>query len=146
MRYMNKDWKEVCIARRSFACPHPLTPRTPPAQAAKINLILCFMPIPFGSHPYLFALSAVPFDQFVLVFVVGMIPSTVLNLLIGQALEEATAPEVRLAAAAAAAADSPPAPLDAPAPLPNPPHPTQPNPTPPHPTPTPPRAVRPPCQ
>jgi len=26
-------------------------------QAAKINMLLCFMPIPYGSHPYLFSLT-----------------------------------------------------------------------------------------
>jgi hypothetical protein len=37
-------------------------------EAAKINVLLCFMPIPYGSHGYLFALSDVPFFQFVGVF------------------------------------------------------------------------------
>ncbi len=37
-------------------------------QAAKINVLLCFMPVPYGSHPYLFSLTAVPFEQFVFFF------------------------------------------------------------------------------
>mmetsp|Transcript_47855 Transcript_47855/g.113278 ORF Transcript_47855/g.113278 Transcript_47855/m.113278 type:complete len:283 (+) Transcript_47855:108-956(+) len=71
MKYMGKDWKE----------------------AAKINILLCFMPVPYGSHPYLFSMTTIPFGQFVLFFMMGMIPNTILNLLIGQALAEAAAPE-----------------------------------------------------
>ena len=67
MKYMGKDWKE----------------------AAKINVLLCFMPVPYGSHPYLFSLTSVPFEQFVVFFMLGMIPNTVLNLLIGAAISEA---------------------------------------------------------
>lgn len=70
MKYMGNDWKE----------------------AAKINILLCFMPVPYGSHPYLFALSTVPFEQFVAFFMLGMIPNTILNLLIGEALSEASEP------------------------------------------------------
>jgi len=72
MKYMGQDWKE----------------------AAKINLLLCFMPVPYGSHPYLFSLTTVPFEQFVFFFMLGMIPNTILNLLIGEALSEAADPEV----------------------------------------------------
>jgi len=68
MKYMRRDWKE----------------------AAKINVLLCFMPVPYGSHPYLFALSEVPFEQFVVFFMLGMLPNTILNLLIGEALAEAS--------------------------------------------------------
>mmetsp|Transcript_12892 Transcript_12892/g.25690 ORF Transcript_12892/g.25690 Transcript_12892/m.25690 type:complete len:279 (-) Transcript_12892:113-949(-) len=71
MKYMGKDWKE----------------------AAKINILLCFMPVPYGSHPYLFSMTTIPFEQFVLFFMLGMIPNTILNLLIGQALSEAAAPD-----------------------------------------------------
>jgi len=31
-------------------------------------MLLCFMPIPYGSHPYLFSLTGVPFEQFVFFF------------------------------------------------------------------------------
>ena len=48
----------------------------------------------YGSHPYLFALSTVPFEQFVAFFMLGMIPNTILNLLIGEALSEASEPHV----------------------------------------------------
>jgi hypothetical protein len=43
-------------------------------EAAKINVLLCFMPIPYGSHGYLFALSDVPFFQFVGVFALVRAP------------------------------------------------------------------------
>jgi len=71
MKYMGKDWKE----------------------AAKINMLLCFMPIPYGSHPYLFSLTSIPFEQFVFFFMLGMIPNTILNLLIGAAISEAAESE-----------------------------------------------------
>ncbi|KAJ1494758.1 hypothetical protein T484DRAFT_1926716 [Baffinella frigidus] len=70
LKFINKDWRE----------------------AAKINVLLCFMPVPYGSHPYLFSLSDVPFEQFVLFFMMGMVPNTILNLLIGVALSDASEP------------------------------------------------------
>lgn len=71
LKFINQNWKE----------------------AAKINVLLCFMPVPYGSHPYLFSLTEVPFEQFVFFFMLGMIPVTALNLLIGVALADATEPE-----------------------------------------------------
>ena len=46
------------------------------AQAAKINVIMCYMPVPYGLHPYFFSLSTVPFDQFVIVFMIVSPPSS----------------------------------------------------------------------
>jgi hypothetical protein len=46
LKFINQNWKE----------------------AAKINVLLCFMPVPYGSHPYLFSLTEVPFEQFVFFF------------------------------------------------------------------------------
>ena len=56
-------------------------------------MLLCFMPIPYGSHPYLFSLTSVPFEQFVVFFMLGMVPNTILNLLIGAAISEAAESE-----------------------------------------------------
>lgn len=66
--YMGRDWRE----------------------AAKINLLLCFIPMPYGMNRYLFSLTNVPFVQYNLFFMIGMVPNTVLNLLIGAALAEAS--------------------------------------------------------
>jgi uncharacterized membrane protein YdjX (TVP38/TMEM64 family) len=66
--YMGRDWRE----------------------AAKINLLLCFIPMPYGMNRYLFSLTNVPFLQYNFFFMIGMVPNTVLNLLIGAALAEAS--------------------------------------------------------
>jgi uncharacterized membrane protein YdjX (TVP38/TMEM64 family) len=68
LKYMGRDWKE----------------------AAKINLLLCFIPMPYGMNRYLVSLTNVPFGPYNLFFMVGMIPNTGLNLLIGAALAEAS--------------------------------------------------------
>ncbi|KAJ1481001.1 hypothetical protein T484DRAFT_1809021 [Baffinella frigidus] len=60
-------------------------------KAAKINLLLCFIPMPYGklppwTHAYIFALSEHAFLTFVVVFEFGMIGHTLLNLGIGHVL------------------------------------------------------------
>lgn len=55
-----------------------------------------FLASQYGSHPYLFSLSTVPFEQFVVFFMLGMFPNTLLNLLIGEALAEASEPMVKM--------------------------------------------------
>jgi len=64
MDHMGRDWKE----------------------AAKINLLMCFIPMPYGTHAYLFSLSECTFFNFVWVFELGMIGHTFLNLAVGDAL------------------------------------------------------------
>ena len=59
-------------------------------EAAKINILLCFVPMPYGVHAFLFALSKCPFVPFVISFEIGMIGHTTLNLAIGDALAQAT--------------------------------------------------------
>eukprot|EP00960_Hanusia_phi_P067762 766693-Hanusia_phi.AAC.5 len=59
-------------------------------EAAKINILLCFVPMPYGVHAFLFALSTCPFVPFVISFEIGMIGHTTLNLAIGDALAQAT--------------------------------------------------------
>ena len=66
--YMGRDWRE----------------------AAKINLLLCFIPMPYGMNRYLFSLTNVPFLQYNVFFMIGMVPNTALNLIIGAALAEAS--------------------------------------------------------
>eukprot|EP00287_Rhodomonas_sp_CCMP768_P020848 CAMPEP_0202818440 /NCGR_PEP_ID=MMETSP1389-20130828/8339_1 /ASSEMBLY_ACC=CAM_ASM_000865 /TAXON_ID=302021 /ORGANISM="Rhodomonas sp., Strain CCMP768" /LENGTH=420 /DNA_ID=CAMNT_0049490795 /DNA_START=184 /DNA_END=1446 /DNA_ORIENTATION=- len=55
-------------------------------EAAKINILMCFIPMPYGTHAYLFSLSECSFTCFVSVFEVGMIGHTFLNLAVGDAL------------------------------------------------------------
>jgi uncharacterized membrane protein YdjX (TVP38/TMEM64 family) len=55
-------------------------------KGAKINLLLCFIPMPYGTHVYIFALSDHAFLAFVTVFELGMIGHTLLNLGIGTIL------------------------------------------------------------
>jgi len=55
-------------------------------HAAKLNFILCFVPMPYGVHAYIFALSQHSFLTFVAVFEFGMVPNIILNLKIGSLL------------------------------------------------------------
>uniref|UniRef100_A0A7S1MZ39 VTT domain-containing protein n=1 Tax=Hemiselmis andersenii TaxID=464988 RepID=A0A7S1MZ39_HEMAN len=91
-RYLLRDWVERQMNQHRIwkGLTHMLA--TDWQEAAKINLLLCFMPIPYGSHGYLFALSDVPFSQFLPVFIFGMLPNTCINLLIGEAMSEASDP------------------------------------------------------
>jgi hypothetical protein len=50
-------------------------------EAGKVNLLMCFMPIPYGAHIYLFAISSVPFEQFIAFAMMGMMPYTFLGML-----------------------------------------------------------------
>lgn len=59
-------------------------------EAAKMNVLLCFIPMPYGMNRYLFSLTDVPFSQYTVFFMVGMVPNTLLNLLVGAALSEAS--------------------------------------------------------
>eukprot|EP00961_Rhodomonas_salina_P239871 3240626-Rhodomonas_salina.3 len=54
----------ITVSHRCRPFPLPACSR----QAAKINILLCFMPVPYGSHPYLFSMTTIPFGQFVLFF------------------------------------------------------------------------------
>ena len=67
LKYMGRDWRE----------------------SAKIQLLLCFIPMPYGMNRYLVSLTNVPFLPYSGWFMIGMIPNTLLNLLIGAALAEA---------------------------------------------------------
>jgi uncharacterized membrane protein YdjX (TVP38/TMEM64 family) len=58
LRLIAKDWKE----------------------AGKVNLLMCFMPVPYGAHIYLFAISSVPFEQFIAFAMIGMMPYTFLGM------------------------------------------------------------------
>eukprot|EP00291_Cryptomonas_curvata_P021512 CAMPEP_0172169556 /NCGR_PEP_ID=MMETSP1050-20130122/10769_1 /TAXON_ID=233186 /ORGANISM="Cryptomonas curvata, Strain CCAP979/52" /LENGTH=142 /DNA_ID=CAMNT_0012840623 /DNA_START=721 /DNA_END=1149 /DNA_ORIENTATION=+ len=58
-------------------------------EAGKVNLLMCFMPVPYGAHIYLFAISSVPFEQFIAFAMIGMMPYTFLDLLVGHALSDA---------------------------------------------------------
>ena len=49
-------------------------------EAGKVNLLMCFMPIPYGAHIYLFAISSVPLEQFVAFSMIGMMPYTFLGI------------------------------------------------------------------
>ncbi len=49
-------------------------------EAGKVNLLMCFMPVPYGAHIYLFAISSVPFDQFIAFAMIGMMPYTLLGM------------------------------------------------------------------
>ncbi len=53
-------------------------------------MLLCFIPMPYGMNRYLFSLTNVPFVSYNAFFLVGMIPNTSLNLLIGVALAQAS--------------------------------------------------------
>jgi uncharacterized membrane protein YdjX (TVP38/TMEM64 family) len=55
-------------------------------NAAKLNFLLCYIPMPYGVHAYIFALSKHAFVTFVAVFEVGMIGHMILNLKIGSLL------------------------------------------------------------
>ena len=55
-------------------------------HAAKLNFLLCFVPMPYGVHVYIFALSQHPFLVFTTVFEIGMIGHMILNLKIGSLL------------------------------------------------------------
>mmetsp|Transcript_44412 Transcript_44412/g.69434 ORF Transcript_44412/g.69434 Transcript_44412/m.69434 type:complete len:449 (+) Transcript_44412:555-1901(+) len=59
-------------------------------EAAKINILMCFIPMPYGTHAYLFSLSDCTFLNFVSFFELGMIGHTLLNLTIGEALSMAS--------------------------------------------------------
>lgn len=54
-------------------------------ECSRLNLLLCFIPMPYGTHAYVFGLSECPFWCFVVVFQVGMTGHTFLNLAIGHA-------------------------------------------------------------
>jgi len=68
MDHMGKDWKE----------------------AAKINMLMCFIPMPYGTHAYFFSVSECSFWNFVWVFEIGMIGHTLLNLAVGDALAQSS--------------------------------------------------------
>lgn len=55
-------------------------------QSLKINVLLCFVPMPYGAHVYLFACTKYPFWRFVTVFEIGMLGHTIMNLVVGEAL------------------------------------------------------------
>jgi uncharacterized membrane protein YdjX (TVP38/TMEM64 family) len=55
-------------------------------RGAKINLLFCFIPMPYGTHAYIFALSNHAFLTYVIVFELGMVGHTLLNLGIGTVL------------------------------------------------------------
>jgi len=55
-------------------------------EAAKINILMCFIPMPYGTHAYLFSISRCAFWNFVCVFELGMVGHTFLNLAVGDAL------------------------------------------------------------
>lgn len=54
-------------------------------EAVKLNLMLCLVPMPYGTHAYVFSISDSPFLVFAPVFVLGMIPHTYINLALGAA-------------------------------------------------------------
>mmetsp|Transcript_26243 Transcript_26243/g.62145 ORF Transcript_26243/g.62145 Transcript_26243/m.62145 type:complete len:369 (+) Transcript_26243:299-1405(+) len=62
-------------------------------EAAKINILMCFIPMPYGTHAYLFSISRCAFWNFVSVFELGMVGHTFLNLAVGDALALASESE-----------------------------------------------------
>lgn len=55
-------------------------------RAARMNLIMCFIPMPYGLHAYFFAVCRYNFLLFIFFFEIGMIGHTFLNLSIGNGL------------------------------------------------------------
>mmetsp|Transcript_56002 Transcript_56002/g.131873 ORF Transcript_56002/g.131873 Transcript_56002/m.131873 type:complete len:359 (-) Transcript_56002:45-1121(-) len=55
-------------------------------EAAKLNVLMCFIPMPYGTHAYLFSVTECTFLNFVAFFELGMIGHTFLNLAAGNAL------------------------------------------------------------
>jgi len=62
-------------------------------QNAKINFLLCMVPMPYGVHVYIFALFECPFFLFIIPFQIGMLPHVLCNLFVGSSIADNVAPQ-----------------------------------------------------
>lgn len=57
-------------------------------QNAKINFLLCLVPMPYGVHVYVFAIFDCPFLLFLIPFQTGMLPHVLCNLFVGNSISD----------------------------------------------------------